>query len=541
MEEFQKKLNEFGECNTKVNEQLISFQNKFQVQNQLINEKNLQLNELSRENERLSSENSRIGETLSKLKEKSDDLDNRFKNLKKDYDNIKKERDSMSLHIQESTVRTSNMIKEQDEKLELLGGESEKLKELNHKYKVKLKELYEELKRRENKIEELQLEGNIRQLLQEARTTNEALLKERSQLRIELTELKIENKSLKEKGAISMGNNLKSSRLDTSMDSQLSNSILGNKKKTQNNNNKEIANLKEENMQFLKVIEENSQKLSEMENIKINLELQVQTLEIEKKRAIESLSQKENENQVLKKEISILRENNQNLSNIQTFLAEINEKNQTINFLIEECDKIKKEHSDQIAKLKKQVDDQILETQRLKEDLKSTEGETAKNKERYQRDLEDLKKENQILIEELESKDQEAEKIKESKMNLEKLILKNNKEYNDTCITLKESIEKLTSENNLIKRKMKTILDEQIVKNKNVKEKMNKNEMKFDKILQIYEKQISFIKRRFQDQVNELLISYNDQFRTVENFDKLLKNLENFTEYQTSLANVRLE
>ena len=69
-DEFNKKLAFLTDTNTKMTEQLLSLQNKFQVQNQMNQEKNLKIQELTKDNEKLGENNEKYIESLRKIEEK---------------------------------------------------------------------------------------------------------------------------------------------------------------------------------------------------------------------------------------------------------------------------------------------------------------------------------------------------------------------------------------------------------------------------------------------------------------------------------------
>jgi cell division protein ZapA len=511
IEEMRDELANFNNTNNHLKEQFVSLQNKFYVQTQMLQEKNNEVleeknisEEISRENMRLTNELNKASDSVNKLEHEVENIKYEYEKVISEYTNTRRSLDSLDV-----------VSKEMEKKELTFRAENESLKEINNKLKLKLKELYDEIKSKDGKLvnllkeENKELESRLRTDINELRTDNENLMKERSMLRLTNNELKHEITMLKEQSSY---------RPDKG-------SLI--KEPKRNFDHEQVKALREENYNFKKDIEESLSKLNQKDNLLKTTQLDLQTLSSENSKIQGMLIQKDKELNALLEDVNSLQDALKKLDNtdkLPKLLEEINSKNKTINYLIEEVDSCKKD-----AKEKQNQNDIILIKLRDDNDnlilrLKDITEQYDKFKHNADSTISDLRKENDILLNDLEDREKAFENILMDKNNLEQNFEKQNKTNEDVYEKISTNYQATVDENSSLKNRLEEITSQSIEKFNKLNGKVTKSKAKIDTLANIYEAYIKYLKERFQMYIDEI----NLFMTNINNTDKLTRIIKNF-------------
>jgi chromosome segregation ATPase len=580
LEEMRNKLNLLTEMNNKMNEQFTSLQNKFYVQSGLINEKNLEIKNLTKKCDNLERENENLIEENNSQIEKIKNFENEIiPSLKKENEKLKRENLDINNKYSSEIERLNFNVNEYSERFKIVESENQNLKEINNKLKNKLNDMYEEGKEKENKLvnllkeENRDMENRMRAQINELRAENDNLVKERSMLRLNNNELKFELNSLKEQmtqnnnqfnpssnsglnmrknrnliNSFMSSNNHHAQSANNSFDMGQVNLNLSQSKKineTSNSNSKlnsQIRELREANKQLQLKIDDLSEILESTEMNLKTLKFDFSNLEREKVIVLEKLQNKENELKSLKSENYMLNENLKKFSNssdLENLLQEMTTKNQTINYLIDEVEKVKKENRDKILDLENVSLRYKEENQHLNENLQFIKEDLEKFKEEHVSMIKDMKKENEILINDIEEKEREIETLMRDKIKLEHGFeekFKNNEEYNEKIV---QELKLNSEENSSLKNELENVTKGSLEKFNTLSEKFTKSKLKIDSLINVYEAHLKFLKERFNYYLNDfgtIVASKSNVKDFSEKIIKMIKNIESGVENLSKLS-----
>ena len=194
-------LGEYENNNKNISDNFISLQNKFEVQSKFLIEKNAEFENLIKENNNLIQELELIKKESNNLYVKNKNLEDNERNINKLNEKWKIQNDELRNKLGQTQRELNKLQMEFENEQNFINHENEKLSLTNNQLKIKLKDLYDEIKNRdENLISTLReegrdIEGKLRQEINELSRENECLLKERSSLRLQNNDLKFELQS----------------------------------------------------------------------------------------------------------------------------------------------------------------------------------------------------------------------------------------------------------------------------------------------------------------------------------------------------------
>jgi chromosome segregation ATPase len=524
IDEMRDDLTNFNNTNSLLKEQFVSLQNKFYVQTQLLQEKNNEIleeknisEELNRENMKLTAELNKAKDSVNKLEHEVGGIRSEYEKMIADYHNTRRSLDSLD-----------SASREMEKKEFSFRSENESLKELNNKLKLKLKELYDEIKSKDGRLvdilkeENREIETRLRADINELRVDNENLMKERSMLRLGNNELKHEITMLKEQISHRGG----------------SSGFAPKESKRNAVDPEQFKAVREENYNLKKNIEEGLTKLNQKENLLKTTQLDLDSISAELSGCRNIISQKDREIKSLMEDVCALQDALKKLDNtdkLPKLLEEINSKNKTINYLIEEVDACKKDFKEMknqneiiMIKLKDENEDMILRLKGVTEQF-----------DRYKHDaegtIEDLRKENDILINDLDDKDKAFENILMDKNNLEHNFEKQNKNNEDVYEKISTNYQATVDENNALKNRLEEVTNESIDKFNRLNEKFIKSKTKIDTLANIYEAYIKYLKERFQMYIEEINL-FMGNLNNADKLTRIIKNFENLTDLTAKIS-----
>jgi len=623
IDEMRENLKSIQEMNTKLSDQFTSLQNKFYVQTQLIQEKNIELQSEGKIIDSLRKDNEELIQNQTKLLEKLKNAEKQNLTNINEKEKIRKELNENKEKFTDFQLKNNFSRSELEERNKILNEESKNLREVNNQLKSKIQDIQEDTKQKDNKIitclkeEAKDLESKMRLEINDLRFENEQLLIERSSIRLQLNELKYENEFLKEQmkykndspaAAYSQAkllfDNPAIGRNKVIVTASNSSAIIQNEVKhnsnildqnstidlnNQNNNNNNqnfisylnppllktnsvenekikscILNqnsthmqhiikdnkyleqendfVKNENIKLHSELDILSQKFIALENTLKDSKLDFDSVLVEKDKLADFLRRKELEIKDLKLEINILQNETNNLKGkIDSYITEITIKNQTINKLLDNFENEKNQSNKKFMEMEETIIIIKNEKSKLEEKFDCIKKEFKSEKEKYRFDLTDLRKENEILLQDMEKKENEAI----SRINCLNKELENNIKQNSENKILLES---LTSKNSELKEE-RIILDSQVYelsvlsmeRLEKQNEKLLKSKNKLEKLVELYEMHIKFLKEKFDSNLHDFILSVNYKQGNLnekdsEKFKLIMKNLENTSEYMNQIA-----
>lgn len=618
IDEMRVNLQSISNLNIKLNDQFNSLQNKFYVQSQLIQEKNIELQSEGKIIDSLKRDNEELIENQTKLVEKLKVLERQNITHSSEKEKLKKELDEAKNSLLDFNMKNNFAKSELDERNKILSEENKSLRDSNTQLKAQIQDVYAEIQQKDNKIisvlkeEARDLESNLRSEINSLRIKNEQLLQERSTIRLQNNELNYEVEFLKEQFKLAgvnysslinkdpfnaninvnasnssdiiknendnnIHNNTSTSNINSNANAisqqgknymsylnpiVIQSSPVNDSKKLQNaismqnqNNShmKEILKdnkfleqendfVKNENIKLQTELDCLSKRLVVLENNLKDSKLDFEALLVEKDKLSDLLHRKELELKDTNLEISILQsEINVLKKQLDDTIVEINVKNQTINKLLDNIDNEKALAFKRFGEMEETI--QIIKTEkvRIEEKLENLSDQLKSERDKYTGDLNDLKRENEILIQDLD-KIQTDSHIVITSHEKELLELKNTYETN------KITIEKLSSENINLKEE-KSILERQvnelsilsIERLEKQNDKISKSKTKSEKLVELYESHIKFLKEKFNSSLHDFILAVNFKQgilseKETEKFKSIMKGLENTSELMNQIA-----
>jgi len=604
--------------NTKLSDQFNSLQNKFYVQTQLIQEKNVELSSEGKIIDSLKKDNEDLIENQTKIVEKLKALEKQNSLGAHEKEKFRKELLETKEKLTDLSLKSNFNKSELNERNKILNDENKNLREINTQIKSKMQGIYEDIKEKDNKLisvlkeEARELEAKMRSEINDLRIENEQLIKERSVIRLQFNESKYENELLKEQLNVSgqsgiysplnlINNrlNIKASNTSEIIQNDINN--LNNNLNTCSNfassqegifkdnnyNNKQnyitylnapiaktsvetekikSAILNQNNTHMKDIIKDNkyleqendyikndnsklqseldalSNRFIALENTLKDTKLDLDACLVEKDKLSDSLHRREFEIKDLNLEINIIQnEINKIKEKKGDYTAEINVKNQTINKLLDNFDAEKINSKKNFMEMEETVLILKNEKSKFEEKYENIRQEFKAEKEKYKFDLADLRKENEILISDLEKKESEA-------FAEIQILQKQISELNFLTIEQKNLSEYLTKENAELKEE-KNLLEVQVnelsvlalERLDKQNEKLAKSKVKLEKLVELYESHIKYLKEKFDSSLHEFILSVNFKQgvlseRDGEKFKAIMKSLENTSELMNQIA-----
>jgi len=617
VDEMRENLKNIQDMNTKLSDQFNSLQNKFYVQTQLIQEKNIELQSEKKIIDSLKKDNEELIENQTKILEKLKKLEKQNLINTKEKEKVKKELTDVKEKLSDLQLKSNFTKSELEERNKILNEENSNLRETNTQLKNKIQDVYEEIRQKDNKLitslkeEARDIENKMRSEINELRIENEQLLKERSSIRLQFNEIKYENDLLKEQisynntagvnfrnlfDAAKMNVNASNSsaiiqneiplNIPVNNNQNIVNNNINNSNNLANNNisnfisylnpsimktstdQEKIKNailnqnnshmqeiikdnkfleqendyIKNENSKLLNELDILSKRLVSLENNLKDSKLEYDALLIEKDKLADLLHRREIEIKDIKLENNILQNEIENFKlKLDDYIRDINVKNQTINKLLDNT-----EHEKNISNRKlMDMEESILilknEGSKFEEKYENLLKESKIEKDKFKFDLADLRKENEILIHDLEKKEIESTKQIEA-------LQKELNELYFLHLENKKISEKMQQENSELKEE-KIMLDTQVnelsvlslERLEKQNEKMLKSKKKLEKLVELYESHIKFLKEKFDSSLHDFILSVNFKQgnlndKDTEKFKSIMKNLENTSELMNQIA-----
>jgi len=584
IDEFRKKAENINDTYNKANEQYNSLQKKFQLQTQFLQEKNQEVNEKDKLIENMKKTNSELRENYNSIEANFRQIESHNENYKQELNYLKKEKQTLSLTLDECNNKSNFVLNEMNERVRIVNVENERLTEENNRIKTKLNQLYGEIKNKDEKLitnlkdETTYVENKLNKEINELKIENENLMRERAQLRTIANESKYESQVLKEQ---LHQNELNNSKLSTSFDiadklntrskiskkklpgsgisspghnflSTTANNNQGNFLSSENNflsenkDNKEIKALQKDKAKLIVEVDELTAKVQDIERLYRGSQNGFQAADLERTRFKDMVDKLEGENHELRKDISRLKESVKDIEKMESLLGEIKEKNQTINYLIEECDKVKAQSKDSTSNLDKELRGKIEEIESLTDRINKHSKEMKNSDKKYN----DLLKENKILIQDLDNLNKDVAELHREKMNQQFEFDNKIKGYDDFTGKMKNEYEKMKEENKAMKKDLKDLLNTSFHNYDILMEKLSKGKTKRDKLVSIYESHIELLKQRFTQQIKEITNVYNmkvsdkDQIsveKYLAGFDALRDKIFNTSQYEATIESYKRE
>ena len=456
----------------------------------------------------------------------------------------------MDQYIQNSLKKNEEQISLLENKLEAVISDNTKLCEVNNKLKGKVKELYEEIRNKEDTLKLIrnnnQNEEILKKEISEIRKDNESLLQNKQELKLENNDLKFEVKLLKEKLCYSSNvYDSKSSGNHSKLSSSFENSVMTNipsvkKQRSKINSNYQTNDdyyvLKEENHKLSVEIDDYKNKLYQKENEVRNLKEKVTSSEMEKEN-IRAKCQSEMESLV--NEINLIKGNNENLAEIHKFLEEIKEKNQTISHLIEEKSQLKNEMIVIKDNHELALKNYAIDFDSVKDNLTKVQEDFQKYRENMENQLAELRSSFEESIEELSNIKKECEEYKKEKIDLSILLEDKINNYEKIVQEIQSELNIKSEERNGLISEIKELTIQHCKEYEAFKEKLTKNKEKTEKLVHVYENHIIFLQQRFKNNINELLIALNQKNNIKDiNVERLIKNIDNVTMMISDISQV---
>ena len=515
-EDLKNKLKILEVDNQKMNEQLFSLQNKFYVQTKILNDKNSELSKEVSEKQKMKVEAEKITNESVELKKKLEQISKEKEDLFNQNEKYKKDINELNQRYNESNVKSKYLISQLEEQNSLLTSENNNLKDNSVKLQSKIDYIYNENKAKESKLlfsiknENKEIIINLRKELSALQKHNDEIMQEN----ILMKKLLEKNKKEKE---------ISESTINTSCIG--GGNIAENKSMIMINMENNIKSLKDDinnYKQKIKALEEteilNDKKLKAMK-------LDLKQSESDIKEYLSQLQTKNDEIFNLEQKIKELLPLIEKAKNIDNMNIEINEKNQTINFLLSQIDDLKnnfniksKNYEDELNKIKNEKN--ILE-QNLDESIKKI--------EEFQSKMNDIQSENNILINDLNKKEEEYSKLLEEKIESENKCNVQFEEQEKKFNEIQNNVEILNKENDSLKNKIAECVDASSNQLKSLNDSVIKSSVKMESLMNVYNDHIILLKQRFENILNDLNIIVSMQGNNPgllnEKFDKVIKNI----------------
>ena len=516
-EDLKNKLKILEVDNQKMNEQLFSLQNKFYVQTKILNDKNSELSKEVSEKQKMKVESEKIITESIELKKKLEQISKEREDLLNQNEKYKKDINELNQRYNESNVKSKYLISQLEEQNSLLTSENNNLKDNSVKLQSKIDYIYNENKAKESKLlfslknENKEIIMNLRKELSVLQKHNDEIMQEN----ILMKRMLEKNKKEKE---------ISESTINTSVIG-VGGNISENKSMLMLNMENNIKNLKDDinnYKQKIKALEEteiiNDKKLKAMK-------LDLKQSESDIKEYLSQLQQKNEEIFNLEQKVKDLLPFIEKAKNIDNMNMEINEKNQTINFLLSQVDELK----NNIDIKSKNFENEINKIKNEKNILEQNLDESAKKIEEYQSKMNDIQSENNILINDINKKEEEYSKLLEEKIDSENKCSVQFDEQEKKFNEIQSNVESLNKENDELKNKIAECVDISTNQFKALNDSVIKSSVKMESLMNVYNDHIIILKQRFENILNDLNIIVSMQGNNPgllnEKFDKVIKSI----------------
>ena len=344
-EDLKNKLKILEVDNQKMNEQLFSLQNKFYVQTKILNDKNSELSKEVSEKQKIKVESEKIANESIELKKKIETITKEKEDLFNQNEKYKKDINDLNQKYNESNVKSKYLISQLEEQNSLLTSENTNLKDNSVKLQSKIDYIYNENKAKESKLifsiqnENKEIIINLRKELSALQKQNDEIIQENIKMK------NIIEKHKKEK-----------ENLDSTVNtSYIGGNIMENKSMIMATMENNIKNLKDDIINYEKKIKkfEENEILNDKKLKAMKLDLKQSETDI--KEYLSKLQNKDEEIFALEQKIKELLPLIEKAKNIDNMAIEINEKNQTINFLLSQLEELKNNFNTKSQNFEEQI------------------------------------------------------------------------------------------------------------------------------------------------------------------------------------------
>ena len=501
--------------NQKMNEQLFSLQNKFYVQTKILNDKNSELSKEVSERQKMKVESEKIANESIELKKKIEIISKEKEDLFNQNEKYKKDINDLNQKFNESNVKSKYLISQLEEQNSLLMSENNNLKDNSVKLQSKIEYIHNENKAKESKLlfsiqnENKEIIINLRKELSALQKHNDEIIQENIKLK------NIIEKHKKEK-----------ENLDSTVNtSYIGGNIIENKSMIMLTMENNIKALKDDINNYEKKIQklEENEILSDKKLKAMKLDLKQSESDI--KEYLSKLQHKDEEIFALEQKIKELIPLIEKAKNIDNMNIEINEKNQTINFLLSQLEDLKNNFNTKSQNFEEQINNAKNEKNLLKQRLE----ESYKNVEEYQSKLNDIQSENNILINDLNKKEEEFSKLLEDKIDVENKCKAQFEEHEKKFEEVENNVKSLNEENGDLKNKIAECVDISLNQLKTLNDSVLKSSIKMESLMNVYNDHIMILRQRFESILNDLNIIVSVQGSNPgilnEKFDKVVKSI----------------
>ena len=515
-EDLKNKLKILEADNQKMNEQLFSLQNKFYVQTKILNDKNSELSKEVSEKQKMKVESEKMAKESVELKKRIEIISKEKEELFNQNEKYKKDINDLNQRYSESNVKSQYLISQLEEQNSLLTSENNNLKDNSVKLQSKIDYIYNENKAKESKLlfsiknENKEIIMNLRKELSALQNHNDELIQENIKLKNIIEKNKKEKENLDSTVNTSyMGGNIAENK---SMIMLTMENNIKNLKDDINNYEKKIKKLEENEIV-------NDKKLQAMK-------LDLKQSESDIKEYLSQLQHKDEEIFALEQKIKELLPLIEKVKVIDNMNIEINEKNQTINFLLSQLEELK----NNINVKSQNFEDEINNVRNEKNVLEQKLEEKGKNIGEYQSKLNDIQSENNILINDLNKKEEEFSKLLEDKIELENKCNVQFEEQEKKFEEIQNNVKTLNEENEDLKNKIAECVEISSNQLKTLNDSVIKSSVKMESLMSVYNDHIMILKQRFESILNDMNIIISVQGNNPgilnEKFDKVVKSIK---------------
>ena len=536
-EDLKNKLKILEADNQKMNEQIFSLQNKFYVQSKILNDKNIELSKEVSEKQKIKVENEKIEKESSELKIKLESMSKEKEELTFQNKKYKDDLNELNQKYNDSNLKSKYLIGQLEEQNSLLASENNNLKDNTVKLQSKIDYINNENKARESKLlfsiknENKEIIINLRKELSALQKYNDELLQE----------------NIKIKNIIEKNNKKEKEReKENILDSTVNTSYIGGGNITENrsvimfNLENNIKNLKDDiNMYKEKIKEMEENELSNDKKLKA-MKLDLKQSESDIKNYIAHLKEKDIEINSLQEKIKELLTIIEKSKNVDNLNVEINEKNQTINFLLSQLEDIKRNLNLKSQNFEEELNNIKNEKNMISRKLEENNNENEKKRDEYLSKLNDLQSENNILINDLNKKEEGYSKLLEEKIQLENKCNIQFEEQKKKFDEIHKNVEDLSNENENLKNKIAECAEIAGNQFHSLNDSVIKSSVKIESLMNVYNNHINFLKQRFENLLNDLNIIVsiqNSNPNTItEKFNNVINAIKTNLDLVTKMA-----
>ena len=538
-EDLKNKLKILEADNQKMNEQIFSLQNKFYVQSKILNDKNTELSKEVSEKQKIKVENEKITNESLELKKKIELITKEKEELSFQNEKYKKDINELNQKYNESNLKSKYLIGQLEEQNSLLTSENNNLKDNSVKLQSKIDYIYNENKARESKLlfsiknENQEIVMNLRKELSALQKYNDELLQENIKMK---NVIERNNKKEKEK------------ERENILDSTVNTSYIGGERVITENKSMILYNM-ENNIKNLKDdLNMYKKKIKEMENNEIlndkklkAMKLDLKQSESDIKQYLIQLKEKDNEINSLEKKIKEFIPIIEKSKNVDNLNIEINEKNQTINFLLSQLEDYKRNLNIKSQNFEEQINNFKNENNLISQKLEQNKIEGEKKREEFQSKLKDLQSENSILINDLNKKEEEYSKLLEEKIELENKCNVQFDEQEKKFDEIQKNVQELNNENEDLKMKIAECAEISGNQFQSLNDSVIKSSVKIESLMNVYNNHINLLKQRFENILNDLNIIVSMQSNNPNTINEKFNNVIKAIKTNLDLVNKMAE